>query len=138
MTDTTRQAFDEYLEGSVTDTHGRYIGDAFDLWQAATERATPQWQPIETAPKDGTEIILYQEMADYQGQPALERRTVGHWLYQEGGTREHRDLDGNWIGQDDIEGYEGWLSWDGGFTEESPPTRWMPLPPPPAIRQGDT
>ena len=36
MTDKMCESYANYLEGSVTDTHGKYIGDAFDLWQAAT------------------------------------------------------------------------------------------------------
>ena len=39
MINQSRDAFENYLDDSVTDTHGRYIGDAFDLWQAATAAA---------------------------------------------------------------------------------------------------
>lgn len=81
-----------------------------------------EWRPIESAPKDGCEFLLARG----------ERVTFGHWLVDEGGIHEHRDLAGNWIGQDESDGYEGWMSWDGGFTEKEPPTHWMPLPAPPA------
>ena len=88
----------------------------------------PEWQPIETAPKDGTEILLYAGPQTFDGKPVPERNTSGHWLIEEGYIREHRDLDGRWIGQNESDGYEGWMSWDGGFTEENPPTHWMPRP----------
>ena len=73
-----------------------------------------QWQPIETAPKDGTEIILSREA----------RVTSGLWF----------DMGGD---DEGAEGWSGWVSQDGGFSEEHPPTNWMPLPEPPteAIRE---
>lgn len=79
-----------------------------------------QWQPIETAPKDGTEVLLF----------APGRLTYGAWVepspepnikYRDGFAPEPE-----W---EDFEPY--WSSWDGGFTTEHPPTHWMPLPPPP-------
>lgn len=79
----------------------------------------PQWQPIETAPKDGTAILLT------NGKDVAE----GHWYFEEGGTTEHRDLDGRYIDQTDSDGYDGWLDWDGGMQPD--PTHWMPLPAPP-------
>lgn len=92
------------------------------------------WRPIETAPRDGAEILLYAPACEFQGRPVAERVTFGHWMQHEGGTIECRDADGRWIGQDDDEGFEGWMSWDGGFTAEHPPTHWMPLPEPPEPR----
>jgi hypothetical protein len=89
------------------------------------------WQPIETAPKDGTEIMLFAPVQIFQGKPTSERVTLGHWLHEEPYIHEHRDLQGRFVDQDESEGYDGWLSWDGGFTEENPPTHWMPLPEPP-------
>ena len=80
-------------------------------------REPSQWRPIITAPKDGTEVLL----------AAPGRVTYGHWLkpsdiprikYQDGFAPEEE-----W---DDFEPH--WMSWDGGFTEEHPPTHWMPLP----------
>lgn len=83
------------------------------------------WLPIESAPKDGTGILLSNGTAVAHG----------HWLRDEGGTIEHRDLDGRYLGQDDMDGYEGWLDWDGGMIP--PPTHWMPLPPPPTDDEPD-
>ncbi len=89
----------------------------------AIMRKEPQgWMPIETAPKDGRPILLFGDC----------RVTSGNWsapsetpriIYQDGFAP-----DTEW---DEWEPY--WESWDGGFTEEHPPTHWMPLPPPPAL-----
>lgn len=86
------------------------------LIETLTVALTPQWQPIETAPKDGTGILLS------NGKDVAE----GHWYFEEGGTTEHRDLDGRYIDQTDSDGYAGWLDWDGGM--QPAPTHWMPLP----------
>ncbi|MFY3531302.1 hypothetical protein [Achromobacter denitrificans] len=74
------------------------------------------WKPISSAPKDGTDILLTNGV----------HVSCGHWHYDEGGTTEHRDLDGRYIGQDDRDGFAGWLDWMGGMTPN--PTHWMPLP----------
>lgn len=90
------------------------------------------WMPIETAPKDkdGPNIMLSNGVAVAQG----------WWCDEPGYIREKRDLDGNYIDQDESDGYTGWLDCDGGMLPE--PTHWMPLPPAPADsaatgRQGD-
>lgn len=79
------------------------------------------WRPIETAPKDGTDIILH----------SPGRTTIGHWTTDE----ECRVDIGDCGGECHCREYEfidpSWVSWDGGFTEEHPPTHWMPLPPTP-------
>ncbi len=74
------------------------------------------WKPISSAPKDGTDILLTNGA----------HVSCGHWHYDEGGTTEYRDLDGRYIGQDDRDGFAGWLDWMGGMTPN--PTHWMPLP----------
>ena len=89
------------------------------------------WQPIETAPRDGTELLLYAPACVYEGAPVEARITYGNWLapsdtpqikYQDGFAP---DLE--W---DEFDAH--WVSWDGGFTPEHSPTHWMPLPPGPA------
>ena len=62
-----------------------------------------EWQPIETAPKDGTKIWLYYEGTAYWG----------HWY-------QHRAV-------------SGWITdvFDCAMYDFRP-TRWMPLPAPPA------
>ena len=90
-----------------------------------------EWQPIETAPKDGTDIILGAPGQEFQGQPTSPRSTIGHWTTDE----ECRVYMGDCGGACHCPEYEyldpHWISWDGGFTDENPPTHWMPLPEPP-------
>ena len=67
-----------------------------------------EWQPIETAPKDGTPIILgFPDMA-----------CEGYWMCDP--SRNH------W-------GETGWFASDSDVLFEHPwkPTHWMPLPEPP-------
>jgi hypothetical protein len=88
------------------------------------------WQPINTAPKDGTEVLLYAPPTEHDGAPVPARLTYGAWVapsdtprlvYCDGYAPEEV-----W---DDFDAH--WSSWDGGFTEEHPPTHWMPRPNPP-------
>lgn len=77
------------------------------------------WQPIETAPKDGTRMVLFCERV-------VSRIHTGHWFSHE------KQTDGvtSWR-------YSGW--WLDGFQHpfnQPPfePTHWMPLPDPPQRR----
>jgi hypothetical protein len=108
------------LGGGITTWHRRFARAVLAA-QPAPVPVPPGWMPIETAPKDGTEILLS------NGQTVAE----GHWLHQEAYIREHRDLDGRYIGQDESDGCDEWMDWSGGMLPE--PTHWMPLPPPPGI-----
>jgi len=90
-----------------------------------------KWLPIESAPKDGTPVLLYAPICDYQGVRCDARVTFGYWS-----APEHGELIGDCGGvcrcleyADAPEPY--WYSEDGGFLEELPPTHWMPLPTPP-------
>lgn len=83
--------------------------------------AAQEWQPIETAPKDGTEILLT------NGKTVAE----GQWCDEEPYIREYRDADGRWIDQQESDGFEGWMDWSGGMKPD--PTHWMPLPPAPTM-----
>lgn len=69
------------------------------------------WQPIETAPKDGAEILLFEQTVSgpfYR---------VGYW--EESGQNVHN-------GNEE----EGWSLADEGYTGCIEPTHWMPLPDP--------
>ena len=92
------------------------IERAADALQAL-ERVT--WQPIETAPKDGTQVMLTNGISVAHG----------NWLHVEPFIREIRDLEGRYIDQDESDGYDGWIDFIGGMMPE--PTLWMPLPTPP-------
>jgi len=78
---------------------------------AAHEAAKPGWQPIETAPKDGTNVLLLNDKGNM---------AAGLWL-------------------DGVLG-SGWFLRGGNkpdyfFNNHRGPTHWMPLPPPPVIAQ---
>lgn len=80
------------------------LDEAFTLGLRAGE--AQGWQPIETAPKDGTPIRL-----KWQGTTVT---AIGRWTTPERAMDEWRDIQGNDI--------------------LTMPTHWMPLPNPPAIR----
>lgn len=94
------------------------------------------WMPIETAPKDGRDIILGSVAQDFEGKPVEPRVTIGSWM-QDDDCRVHI---GDCGGECRCPEYEyidpTWMSWDGGFTAENPPTHWMPLPAHP--KEGET
>ena len=71
------------------------------------------WQPIETAPRDGTEILMTNGVDVSSGQ----------WLSEYGGTYDQE-------GAPNGDGCDArWTDWTGGMQPD--PTHWMPLPPPP-------
>jgi hypothetical protein len=68
------------------------------------------WQPIETAPKDGRDILVYARYPKYQ----------------------------EWVGKDEFDSYIEIACWNGGWRIDAfappfgnQPTHWMPLPEPP-------
>jgi len=66
-----------------------------------------KWQPIETAPKDGTHFLAYWPEHDLD--PHMKQYHVCHYA--------HGAIWPCWITEDDL------------------PTHWMPLPPPPTNEQ---
>jgi len=92
------------------------------------------WQDISTAPRDGTDIILGSLPQTFRGEPVEPRVTIGHWMTDE----ECKIYAGDCGGECRCPEYHyddpTWTSWDGGFTEENPPTHWQPLPSPPEGR----
>ena len=72
-----------------------------------------EWQPIETAPKDGTWIMLFSPCEEF---PTSD---VTHWIAKYGYF--DNSFEPGWIDQEDAL-----------VMKEHEPTHWMPLPPPPA------
>jgi len=69
---------------------------------------TQQWQPIDTAPKDGTKVLCFNKDWDIPLVLVYEMHYgVGHKCW----------------------------CWDGDADEESTPTHWIPLPAPPEDEQ---
>ena len=63
-----------------------------------------EWQPIETAPRDGTHVLIY----------------VPGWI--NGSEARYLDDEGWWLANNDPTDHWG---------EQQHPTHWMPLPNPP-------
>lgn len=71
-----------------------------------------EWQPIETAPPDNSDVLLYSKSGDM---------LVGHFMPGGHCVEDHPPI------------ARGWYFWNGGmFDRLSEPTHWMPLPDPPA------
>jgi len=81
--------------------------------------AAQQWQPIETAPKDGTEILLYRPLAGKTHDPII-------GIYR-GVPRDN----GCW--EETIPPGMSGENYTSGFCK---PTHWMPLPTAPAGEKG--
>lgn len=108
------------------------------LPRPAAEESVSEWLTIDSAPKDGTEIILSGPYPTNKEGIPTNRVTAGFWCVSEapiigdcggecrcpeyGEPEEPRwaSMHGGSAG--------GWMSTDGGFTEEWPPTHWQPLP----------
>lgn len=72
-----------------------------------------EWQPIETAPKDGTELLLWNG-----------EHIIGWW-------ETGREFRGSDHFNDWSFGYETVSGYDAGFKRVNKPTHWQPLPEPP-------
>ena len=89
------------------------------------------WKDIASAPMDGTEVLLASIGQTFDGVPVPPRVTLGHYTVGDELLRDAGDCGGacRCPEYEEIEPF--WMSWDGGFTEENPPTHWQPLPAPP-------
>jgi hypothetical protein len=73
----------------------------------------PKWQPMNTAPRDGTEVILC--VTQRAGSPW--KCLVGHYMPGGHCIEDHPPIN------------EGWYFWNGCFFSASTkPVAWMPLP----------
>jgi len=79
-------------------------------------RVASEWQPMETAPRNGREIILAVELR--AGVPGC--MLVGHFMQGGHCIEDHPPID------------RGWYFWNGRlFDKATKPIAWMPLPEPP-------
>lgn len=89
-----------------------FAGSVLD--QCAKAEQQHQWQPIKTAPKDGTHILAWTDASD--------TAYVVCWADAAEGIRKYLTAESG--------AERGWhLAWDGTlFDREYEPTLWMPLP----------
>jgi predicted RNase H-like HicB family nuclease len=71
-----------------------------------------KWLPIESAPRDGTDVICYWPNFEIDGRDTGDRVDVACWCSPDVCFTEHWSINGRWTPGDD-------------------PTHWMPLPPAP-------
>jgi len=73
-----------------------------------------EWQPMETAPKDGTKVLLIEKATDYQSEDEDEYDYIFTGFYHPGGEY----------------GKPHWECWEYEAFPHNP-IGWMPLPKPP-------
>lgn len=73
-----------------------------------------EWQPIETAPKDGTWIMIFCPCEEFP------THDITHWVAKFGYCDPEHSLETAWVDQDDAV-----------VMRQQEPTHWMPLPEPP-------
>lgn len=83
-----------------------------------------EWQPIETAPRDGSFIMLFVPRGQLETGPV----TIGGYWKAEDRQENGRFKKGEWTLAD----FCGWLGADADYGASfCHPTHWMPLPAPP-------
>jgi len=92
-----------------------------------------EWQPIETAPRDGS-FVLLAALLDLDGEP-YSVVTFGHWIDGYGDSSGEMGVNSGWLDHH-------YSEFDPGRDFGNPdymrrprqPTHWMPLPEPPEGR----
>ena len=116
-----REACDAFIKNIETNHHDldyEEIQVIKKAWQAAWQYRKPEWQPIETAPKDGTRVLLYVEQK-YSGK----NFNISYFI-----TDAYCDEDEDWMtgwGHDTVES----ISYNVDDFAVNP-THWMSLPKP--------
>lgn len=110
MTNAIRAAAQDFMQGLsgyiAEPMRSEYALELEDIIQRCVDEANA-WQPIETAPKDGSSILLFCEGNIFTG-------------------KRHKD---------EIPPYKDW--WFCAGVGERAPTHWMPLPTPPKESKND-
>jgi hypothetical protein len=118
---------DGCLVGSHKKENAAFPDGQYALWPINTtppKREPMDWQPIETAPKDGNKIILY-----YQNRHNFGRTVMGCWVTDE--QANETDTDGVGLEAGWYEQIDNWDDYAQIAIHEGEPTHWMPLPKPP-------
>jgi hypothetical protein len=112
-----RKCFSEHVHSRVNDDDAGELAERVEclvaeLSAAMGGRGDEGWRPIETAPKDGTKVILLcvSKSMSFGGTHAIQ----GYW----GGNT----------------GFENWITLS---SYKLRPTHWMPLPAAPGERSGE-
>lgn len=107
-----------------TSTSGNSSSSPSAPLQSGSELEAGPWQPIETAPKDGTVILLGFPPSKYLSGTVR----CGAWVQNGCHINHGTGLDGT-----------GWFALyiSSGFVKVKEPTHWMPLPNPPAAKTSD-
>lgn len=109
--DKDRGSFTPWPVGAKLELESSQLKDERDYWQRKYHKGSDPamtWQPIETAPKDGTRILVCQRVGYRAHRPVV----IARW-HQPANVQ----MAGSFIG-------------DGGAVDH--PTHWMPVPDPPA------
>jgi len=106
---------------------------ALRLWKSARASVVVEWQPIETAPRDGTIILIGCSDADEM----VATSTAGRWIDGEEDGIDYMGSDGGFCDVDFSLFYPARsFGAEKSRYEGLQPTHWMPLPAPPSSQQG--
>ena len=106
---------DSNLHINSTVGEERQLIEAWKAWNRRAETQVPEWQPIETAPKDGTRVILGNKYGVWMGE-FCDTYQAGH--------EPQSPWQSVLLNHDRISKQRSYF-----------PTHWMPLPAAPEVKQ---